>query len=86
MVSNKLKSVIHQIDVMLMEGLTPTPSILRNMRTMLQGAEATARTLEGSQVPSRQRLTKEDLADGKVTVFPIIPRPDFHPAMGDGRA
>lgn len=86
MVSSKLRSVIHQIEVMLAEGITPTPSILRNMRTQLQGAEATARTLEGSQVPSRQRLTKADLADGKVMVFPVIPRPGFHPALGDGRS
>lgn len=86
MVSRKLQSVIHQIDVMLMEGLTPTPAILRSMRTILQGAEATARTLEGSQVPSRQRLTKADLADGKIAVFPTIPRPGFQPTMGDGRA
>lgn len=86
MVSNKVRNVIHQIDVMLMEGLTPTPSILRSMRTILQGAEATARTLEGAQVPSRQRLTKADLADGKIAVFPVIPLPGFSPSMGDGRA
>lgn len=86
MVSNKLQGVIHQIDVMLAEGLVATPSILRNMRTMLQGAEATARTLEGAQVPCRQRLTRADMADGKIALFPTIPRPGFRPSMGDGRA
>ena len=77
MVSNKVQSVIHQIDVMLMEGVTPTPSILRAMRTVLMAAKGSALTLEGGQVPSRQRLTKADMADGKIVVFPVIPRPGF---------
>ena len=75
MVSNKIARVNHMIDMMLQEGVNATPSLLRSMRVILEGAQASARELEGCVVPRRQRLTAENLADGKVAMFPVIARP-----------
>lgn len=83
MLNSKIANVRHQIDVMIMEGVTPTPAMLRAMRNILVGAEAEANLLLGAQVPVRQRLTPEHMTGGKVVVFPHIPRPGFHPALAD---
>ena len=83
MVSKRIANVRHQLDVMIMEGITPTLSMLRAMQTILVAAEAGARQLEGAQIPRAQRLTADDLADGKVALFPMVPK--LHPAQRESR-
>lgn len=83
MVSSKIANVRHQLDVMIMEGMTPNATMLRAMRNILVAAEAGCKRLEGGQVPRHLRLTPEDLADGKVAIFPVVPR--LHPAITERR-
>jgi len=77
MLSDKLESVISVMNQVIAGEVAPTPELLRQMRTVLLGAQATARTLERLRVPDTQRLTLAHLQESNVTLFPCVSRRPF---------
>lgn len=54
----------------------PQKAVLANAARQLEEAARQAGELEAMVVPKTQRLQLQDLASGKVTMFPIVARPE----------
>jgi hypothetical protein len=76
MLSHKLLSIEKTVELAATAQVMPTQAVMRAVLRQLKDARSEAQELEARVVPRRQRLQMEDLADGKVTLFPVVAAPE----------